>query len=290
MLCYTAGGARSTPPFLAPMTKIPVPSLDSARYAETFAMFVARSLEYPQMIAELVAVTRTRCPERYRLLDIGAGTGLVIAGLLAAGGRRPTHYTAFEPNPRHAQALRSTLEELALPHAVREQPFSEHTVCDRTYDLALLSHSLYWMPDPAGTLLHAAAAVADSGMVLAFIGGPYGVHAMFHLFEPLLERSSPLLQDNALSSHELVMGLRTHGVEPQVRMLPTPIDLTGLFDPEASVELGEFIAFCMQVEFSALPAWLQQDMIDYIRGGCVRIGERLYWYLPTAAVTMPGRA
>jgi hypothetical protein len=90
------------------MAKIPVPSLDPGRYAATFAVFVARSLEYPQMSAEVGRVIRAGYPTGYRLLDIGAGTGHVIKALADGDGRSPGRYTAFEPNPRHAEALRAT--------------------------------------------------------------------------------------------------------------------------------------------------------------------------------------
>jgi len=271
------------------MTKIPVLSLDPGRYAETFAVFVARSLEYPQMLAELCRVTRAWCPAGYRMLDIGAGTGQVIQALADGDGHSPGHYTAFEPNPRHAEALGATLQQLGLPHQVHECPFSTTTELGTPYDFALFSHSLYWMEDPAATMLHAATAVVPGGKVLAFIAGPYGVHAMFPLFEPLLDRTSPMLQNNAMSSLELVRGLRTHGIEPDLRMLPTPIDLTGLFDPAGEAELDEFISFCLQLEFRTLPAWLKRDIVDYVRGGCVTQDGCLYWYLPTAAVTLPGQ-
>ena len=53
------------------MTKIPVPSLGLRRYVETFAVFVEHSLEYPQMLDELVRVTREYLRDGFRLLDIG---------------------------------------------------------------------------------------------------------------------------------------------------------------------------------------------------------------------------
>jgi hypothetical protein len=45
-------------------------------------------------------------------------------------------------------------------------------------------------------------------------------------------------------------------------MLPTPIDLTALFDPRAETELGESISFCLQRESSRLTTWLKRDMAD----------------------------
>ena len=78
-----------------------------------------------------------------------------------------------------------------------------------------------------------------------------------------------MLQNNAMSSHELVQGLRAKGKQPKVHILPTPIDLTGLFETHAAAELAEFISFCMQIEFTYLPAWLKTEMIQYVQGGCV---------------------
>ena len=42
------------------MDNISLPSLDARRYAETFAVFLRRSLEYDLMAAEIERVIRTR--------------------------------------------------------------------------------------------------------------------------------------------------------------------------------------------------------------------------------------
>lgn len=265
-------------------TRYPVASLDARRYAETFAVFLRHSLEYPLMVAELVRVIREALRPDIRLLDIGAGTGCVVESLLAQPDIRLTRYAAFEPNPRHVDALQAVLRHLAIPATVHTEGFTGNTVVTDEFDLALFSHSLYWMADPAQVLLHAARSLAPGGVALALLQGPYGVHALFPLFEPQIERTTPMLQNNSLSSHELVAGLRAQGVEPEVRLLPTPVDLTDLFAPGAASDLGEFIAFCLQLEFTALPARLQADIVQHIRGGCVEQEGRLLWYLPNASV------
>ncbi len=81
------------------MTRIPVPSLDPRRYAETFAVFVDHSLEYPQMLDTLLSVTRNRLRDGFRLLDIGAGTGQVIQSYLQNGGVRPACMWRSNPIP-----------------------------------------------------------------------------------------------------------------------------------------------------------------------------------------------
>ncbi len=266
------------------MEKIHVPSLNYRRYAETFAVFVKHSLEYPQMLDELESISRKHLKQGFRVLDIGAGTGMVIQEWIERTSLRPGYYTAFEPNSRHLDVLSKTIVKLGLHHDIQRHSFTVNSKLSHEYDIALFSHSLYWMPDPGLHILHAASFLADGGLAVAFIGGPYGVYLMFPLFEPYLVRTTPMLQNNSMSSHEVVQSLRENGKEPTVRMLPTPIDLTDLFDQRDSKELEEFISFCMQLEFSLLPRWLQSDIIQYVRGGCVQQGDRLYWYLPTAAI------
>lgn len=258
------------------------------RYAETFAVFLELSREYQLMVDELARVIREdlRGCSGLRLLDIGAGTGCVVEALAARPEIELGSYAAFEPNPRHLGKLRETLARLGMPATIHAEGFSEGTEWAGSHDLVLFSHSLYWMADPASTLLHAARALAPGGVALALIQGPYGLYALFPLFEPLIERTSPMLQNNRLSSHELVAGLRIQGVEPAVRMLPTPVDLTGLFEAGSAARLAEFISFCLQLEFTALPEWLRNDIVCHIRGACVPQGGRLFWYLPNAAVVV----
>lgn len=268
------------------MKKIAVRSLDETRYAETFKIFVERSLEYPMIVNELVEVAGKLKPG-FRMLDIGAGTGHVMQTLLGQPGVDIRRYTAYEPNPIHRASLEDALGKSVLgDYEVRGEPFSETAPLEGRFDLVLFSHSLYWMARPAECFLHAANALDPGGVALALLQGPYGVHAMFPMFEGFLDRITPMLQNNAFSSHELVWGLRKLGVSPEVRMLPTPVDLTGLFESDRSDILSEFISFCLQLEFKALPEPVSTDIIDHIHGGCVEVDGKLLWFLPNAAVQL----
>ena len=268
------------------MDNIPLPSLDARRYAETFAVFLRRSLEYDLMAAEIERVIRTRLQGAIRMLDIGAGTGCVIASLVQRPGLAFAAYAAFEPNPSHVAVLRTVLADLPFPTRLQARGFGENVEIEGTHDFVLFSHSLYWMPDPAAAMLHAASSLAPGGVAMALIQGPYGAHALFHLFEDQYQRLTPMLQNNRISSHELVAGLRCRGLEPEVRMLRTPVDLTGLFDAGHEHELGEFMSFLLQLEYRDLPVRLQRDIAQTVEGGCVEADDRLLWYLPNASVVI----
>ena len=265
---------------------VALPSLDARRYAETFGVFLEHSREYTLMVDELVRVIHAHVPPGFRMLDIGAGTGCLIRSLAERPDVKLARYAAYEPNPRHVEALRAVLAQLPVPSRLHPEGYSEATRIEGCFDLVLFSHSLYWMPDPAGALMHAAESLAPGGIAIALLQGPYGVHALFHLFEDHYRRLTPMLQNNRMSSHELVAGLRARGVEPEVRMLKTAMDLTGLFDACHADALSEFISFLLQLEFGSLPQRLQQDIIQYIEGGCVIAGDKLLWYLPNASVVV----
>ena len=265
--------------------RVPVRTLDAARYADTFAVFVARSHEYAAMLDRLVEIAAT-LTDQFACLDVGAGTGMVIRDWLAREGRRPGSYVAIEPIPAHAAALRETMAELKVDGEVLEESYNARYPLPGSFDLALFSHSLYWMADPVECVRHTFTALRPGGAVLAFLQGPFGVHPLFRLFDPLLERDLPSGPDHGLSSHELVVGLRAIGFDPHVTTDPTPFDLTGLFDKGAEQERDEFLSFCLQIEFSELSEPLKSDAVEYLRNACVHQDGQLLWYEPTAAVTV----
>ena len=107
---------------LAGMTALfPAKSLDSARYAQTFAVFISRSHEYPAMLDRL-AVATSDLRNGFACLDVGAGDGMMIRDWLARGGNRPGRYVAIEPIAVHASALRQTLSAIDIPSEVSEAP------------------------------------------------------------------------------------------------------------------------------------------------------------------------
>jgi len=268
------------------LPRTPVRSLDAARYAETFAALVARSREYAPMIDRLVELAAAR-PEGFSCLDVGAGPGMVVHDWMGRSARRPARYVAVEPNPSHAGPLRRTLAALGIGGEVIEQSFHPGFPIPGTFDLALFSHSIYFMDDPAGCLRRAHEALNPGGVVVAFLAGPLGMFPFVRLFEPLFDRGSMPCLVHPTSSHELVQDLRAAGFEPRVELDDTGFDLTGLFDAEARHERDEFVSFCLQVEFAELPEPLKSDALQYLEIACVKQDGRLLWRQPTAMVCLP---
>ena len=265
--------------------RTPVRTLDEQRYAQTFSVLVSRSEEYPAMVDRLVAVAAT-LPEGFACFDVGAGPGKVMREWVERGGNRPGRYAAVEPNADYVEALRSAFAELGIDGRVDEAAFHSAYPIPGRFDLVLFSHSLYWMADPVDCVRHACEALSPGGCVLTFVQGPFGVHAMYRLFDPLFERDRPPGPNHGFSSAELISGLRAAGLAPEVVFDPTPFDLTGLFDAENDREREEFLSFCLQIEFSELHEPVRTDVLDYVRAACVEQDGRLLWFEPTATVVV----
>ena len=282
----SAWSKRQTPVMGA---RTPARTLDEERYAQAFSVLVSRSEEYPAMIDRLVAVA-SALPEGFVCFDVGAGPGKVLREWVDRRANRPGRYAAVEPNHDYVRALRAVLAELGIDGSVDEAAFHSAYPIPGRFDLVLFSHSLYWMADPVGCVQHAREALSPGGCVLAFLQGPFGVHSMYRVFDPLFERDRPPGPNHGFSSAELVSGLRDAGLAPEVVFDPTPFDLTGLFDAENDRERDEFLSFCLQVEFSELHEPVRTDVLAYLRAACVEQDGRLLWYEPTATVVVAGES
>lgn len=265
--------------------KFPAQTLTADRYAETFAEFLIRSREYPAMLARLSAAGNLY-PDGFACLDIGAGGGGVLRDWLAREGSHPGRYVAVEPIASHAAALRETLAKLDLDAEVIEAPFDPQLPLPGEFDLVLFSHSLYWMPQPAACVRHAYNSLRSGGSVLAFLQGPFGGHPLYHLFNPLLDRDRPPGPNHGFSSHELVDALREEGLEPEVVLDPTSIDLTGMFEIGSEQARDEFLSFYLQIEFAQLGEPLKSDIVRYLQAACVPLDGGQHLHQPTAAVSL----
>ncbi len=264
-------------------TSFPAHSLDSTRYAETFSVFVSRSHEYAAMLDRLAAVADT-LPTDFDCLDVGAGPGMVVRDWLSLKGPRPKRYVAIEPNPAHSTPLGETIAELGLDGQILTDPFHGEFPKPGHFDLILFSHSLYWMNDPIACVRHAYNWLKPGGVLQMFVQGPFGFRTLFQQFNPLLERDRPADVDHGLSSHELMQGLRAHGLCPELAFDPTPVELTNMFDKGMERERDEFISFVLQVEFAQLAEPIKSDVIQCLRAGCVDVAGKLLWHHPNATI------
>ncbi|RKO93659.1 hypothetical protein BDK51DRAFT_20286 [Blyttiomyces helicus] len=147
-------------------------ALTPDQYADSYAAWKTQaSGEYDAIVAALRDELDARfpSPQTITILDVGAGPASVAARLPARIRDRIVRFTACEPHPAFAASLESGLSN-AFPRAeqtiVDLRTFSADYLSSCTWDVILLSHSLYGIADKPRAVRDALAALAPGGVVL----------------------------------------------------------------------------------------------------------------------------
>ncbi len=269
---------------------VAVRTITPERYPVVFAELVARSLEYEGLVAALQRWTRDRFEDGFSLIDVGAGTGAVWSAWFAEDVPRPGSIIAWEPTPVHAEALRLAGRDLGVDRIeVRSEPFTlEIAETLPGFDAAVFSHSLYWIPRPAETLLATRRRARTGGAVAAVVQAPFAVHQLATLFEPRMVRDRPAGPDHRFSSDELMNALASFGeTDLAVRYLPGGFDLSDLDDPAAASRIDELLSFALQVEFAACPDAFRDEVRRLLDAACVRREDGIrFWNEPGAFIEL----
>ena len=114
-------------------------------FGENARAYAAFRPGYPERVFDIL---RARCGagEGRTVFEVGAGTGLATAPLLAMGCR----VTAVEPDAKLAALLVDSQAAYAERLAVQVGPFEEAALSPGSFDLGIAATSLHWVdPDLA---------------------------------------------------------------------------------------------------------------------------------------------
>ncbi|UCR89587.1 class I SAM-dependent methyltransferase [Mycetocola spongiae] len=196
---------------------------------------------YPRALFEIMANRLGRARTGHtpaRVLDLGAGTGIALAGLREVLGPRPL-YAAVDPSAAMV-ALGSELVPDALWHVGRAEPYLE---VSRGVGLIMIAQAFHWMDVPR--LLAAATRALVPGGVIAVL---YNIRrhtdsAFLAEYEALLEELSPGYSrdhpdsDVLAALHEhLPAGTRVETHQALWDTFMTPEEFLGLAHSATSVQ------------------------------------------------------
>lgn len=163
---------------------IKVSPINSAEYAKVFSTFAQRSAGDGGLrtwIQSFVDAMTEKVREPVSILSIGPGAGEIDADMIARMKQRFAvgHYHAVEPNADLGRRLRERLAREEVPCTIDERSFDPSFSLEASFDVALMIHSLYYMPDPVKAVQHAASFVKPGGAVVIIHLAP---EAVAHLF------------------------------------------------------------------------------------------------------------
>jgi SAM-dependent methyltransferase len=276
----------------------PVWSLDAAGYGATFAVLLPHSLEYGPMgqaVADRLRDIAGGSDAGWRLLDVGAGDGDLLADLPACG-----RWLALEPDGQRCEALPERQAACGLPPhvigcrqlayeaaAIAELANGIESGAEQPFHMVLFSHSLYWLPRPIELLEASLGLLADGGMLLVLHQGPFGCWQLHATFAPLLQRDRPAGPDHGLHGLAIAQALRARGHAVSLEYLPGSFDVTGIMGVDGAEERHALISFALQIEWASVPGELREDLDAWFRAAVVTDGlGRTLWHQPTTLVTV----
>ena len=235
------------------------------------------------MESSLLALIDQHCRRGFNLLDIGAGRGLYIRDVLRRSDVRPNLYTAYEPNAEHFSSLEVNVAGLSERMELLNQSFSPETKLEAHWDMALMSHCLYWMQPVKPRLQNVMTGLKSGGLLVIYLQPPAGLYMVQNVFAEKNWTIEGQL-DQHFSSLELIQALREMGVSYTEQVLPGWLDLTSIWnDIEALLDLGSFF---LGFEIKQLPESCWQQVVQLIKANALQLEDRKLFNQPTSLVVV----
>ena len=236
--------------------------LTGERYASCLSSYEQASSQRQQILAwvrrELVPRLST---DSASVLSIGCGAGDLDKELLAAiaGHSARVSYCGVEPDTAQCERFAAAMgaeanERIRIEaHNVGFESFPVR----QSYDLVLMVHSLYYMPDPAGAIDKALSLVKDQSQLVVLLAAN----------DTLNELSSSFWQIEAdrvaWFSEDLSAYLDMQGWPFTSEKIEARLDMTPCFDAN-SVTGSEIADFLAHVSTRELPDHLQDMIREYL--------------------------
>jgi SAM-dependent methyltransferase len=231
--------------------------LTEEQYAQIFETFVQRSTEYQAMV-DWSCNNLKRCDS---MLSIGAGTGHFDRSII--GIVQPSIYYGIEPNPAHFEQLKCMLLDPKIDQDshIQMKYFDQNTMIDRKFDLIIMSHSLYHMPNPIQMIQHARSFLNPGGQLVIYIRTDQGICEFCKRYAKYFDWTdlNCPYDDLSMSMETISAGLTVESILHQTFKEMAVIDLKDV--PNNVDVTNQLLSFFIQTDAWKLPSSLRDQMI-----------------------------
>lgn len=246
--------------------------LEGERYASCLATYEAASNQREQILAWFAGdVVPELSSKSTRILSVGCGAGDLDRELLAAGAGHASEvsYVGIEPDTRQCDRFVASMAfdaEDSVEVEAHNMGFEEFGD-DRSFDLVLMVHSLYYMVDPRAALEKAIDLVSAEGRLVILIAANDRLNELSSSFWELTTETPSWFSED-LSAH-----LDAIEVPFERRRIEASLDVTACCGPgsDRGVRIVDFLA---QVSTSELPQPLRDMIFEYLDQTSDRAGGR----------------
>jgi len=241
------------------------PPLSAEAYAHCFLTFRKRSTEWLGMLSWCRQRIASLLPARPRLsaMSVGAGNGDFDWRLLPIirDQVQTLEYVFVEPSQAMCSRLRQRMAREPLEGVEFDLESSSFETCglQQAFDLVLLTHCLYYIPDRKTALRHASRLAGDSGWVLIFHQTPLGIDQIQKKFIKRIKGT----EQEMFTSQDIQDILVQLNAPYRLEQIESHIDVSECFRP-GSEEGEALLSFFLECDVRHIDPVLKKEVVDYI--------------------------
>lgn len=241
------------------------PPLSPEAYAHCFLTFRKYSTEWRGMLSWCRQRMATLLPPRPRLsaMSVGAGNGDFDWRLLPIlrDQAHSLEYVFVDPSQAMCSRLRARMAKEPVEGVEFDLETSRFETCrlQEVFDLVLLTHCLYYIPNRRAAIQHASRLAGDAGWVLIFHQTPLGIDQIQKKFIKRVKGS----EQEMFTSRDIQDILVSLEAPYRLEQVESHIDVSECFRPD-SEEGGELLSFFLECDVRHIDPVLKQEVKDYI--------------------------
>lgn len=260
------------------------PMFSEQGYAAAFAAYNELHQEQERLHALAGMIVNGFKQKSLALLSIGAGTGSFEEALIKEYGLSLDYYHAIEPNDDHLKQLESIVSKLNVKYTIDKACFTPQIKIEEKFDMILMSHCLYFIPNAIEAVMHAKSFLKPNGKLLVFHMTEEGPCEVIRRFLSLASLDPPLVYvNNGISLEDVSANLTQNGIHNYIERATNHLDVGNFIAKRDNTA----ISFLTQTPYENLPQFIQDEIYNLVREKCINPEPGKYLlYHPTAMLVV----
>merc|ERR1719378_246285 len=247
--------------------------LTGDEYANIFATFQHATGEYEQMFNIISPFIEQLNGSHITLMSIGAGDGYFEDYLVQNKGLMLKYFHAVEPDAFRREELAKTVSKWNTKCFVDDRGFDEAFETEGKFDLILMSHVLYCVPDPLKVVQKAISYLSPGGSLIVFNQTEVGMYAVQKDFFKVANFKSAAFNDHRVTTASISKELKRASIEHKVISRDAGINVTEFIKKSKCPTANHSASFFIQTLFEKLPEDIQNRVYEAVKERCEEDGS-----------------
>lgn len=271
---------------------------DDVVYDDSYETFMKYNIDHPIVSKWLHSFCAgAGIHEDCAMLDVGAGSGVFLAQLLAQPMHfRPKLYCGIEPLESHFHSLSNTIVKLgmeSISHLYMKEvqdflvSLPHLPISGQKFDLILLSHSIYYISQRSSALLRLQQLLTPRGKIAVVLNSSGFMPDLWARFDAFLPCRNLTDDNHSVTSRLIAREAQAAGIPAiEYTLVDTGFDISDLFQDGHESERDLFMTFVCNTTYSCLPAEIRDQLWRFTCSYSTCCESRTLLQVPTGVVVL----